>query len=146
MNQKPFPISHSGVSSVAETAQAMGNAGADKPASDGRASNLSPAMVSDKADLHEDGTPPVLCGNGSLKVPQDVRPLAVTPSPDSDLPQVAMVYLRRCLWCRDRIGTPSLFVNGQWLPQPPCFTPKPGVCFTDGICADCLKLEKAKLN
>lgn len=36
---------------------------------------------SDKVDLHDAGTPPEMYGNGSLKVPQDVRPLAVT-APD----------------------------------------------------------------
>jgi hypothetical protein len=53
--------------------------------------------------------------------------------------------VRRCLWCRERIGAPSYFTDGEWVKvfcQERVFGDE--VEFTDGICPDCVIVQRRK--
>ena len=62
-------------------------------------------------------------------------------------PPATQPMVRRCLWCKNRIGAARYFMAGGWTPIP---FPQPfffgGATFTDGICESCLAGEKAKLK
>ena len=55
--------------------------------------------------------------------------------------------VRRCRWCELRIGATRYFLDGVWervFSVPHFFGYNP--IFTDGICPECLAVEKAKLT
>ncbi|MDE2104614.1 MAG: hypothetical protein KGL39_45685 [Patescibacteria group bacterium] len=54
--------------------------------------------------------------------------------------------IRRCLWCKDRIGGPSYFVGNEWVKPFSIHHLVGDVEFTDGICPECLQQMKSKLN
>lgn len=51
----------------------------------------------------------------------------------------------RCKWCIARIGKPSYRVDGEWQTVFSVHHLLGDVNFSDGICPDCLTLEKAKI-
>jgi hypothetical protein len=51
----------------------------------------------------------------------------------------------RCKWCIARIGKPSYRVDGEWQAVFSVHHLLGDVNFSDGICPDCLTLEKAKI-